>query len=123
MQLLKENYYTVEILKECRNMLLCQNIIAHTDHLNALNVNTKPVDKFQRWRLLLEECGEEIRHIKGGDNVVADALSSIKTHEINNEEKEHLEALKQLNAMRLNNVKSCHIDTEPHAYKSDAINA
>ena len=112
----------VEILKEYRNMLLGQKIIVYTDHLNILNVNTKSVDRVQRWRLLLEEYGVEIRYIKGGDNIVADALSRMKTHKINKETKEHREALKQLNAMRINNIKSCHIDTEPNVPKSDVNN-
>jgi len=32
-----------------------------------------------RWRLILEEFGPDIRHIKGEDNIVADAISRLPT--------------------------------------------
>ena len=32
-----------------------------------------------RWRLILEEFGPDIRHIKGEDNIVADAMSRLPT--------------------------------------------
>ena len=34
-------------------------------------------DRIARWRLLLEEFGPEYQHIKGQDNIVADALSRL----------------------------------------------
>ena len=36
-----------------------------------------------RWRLLLEEFSPEMKHISGGDNIVADSLSR---HEIQEED-------------------------------------
>jgi len=34
-----------------------------------------------RWRLLLEEFGPKLTYVKGANNVVADALSRLKTAE------------------------------------------
>jgi transposase InsO family protein len=67
----------VETLKEFRNILLGQRIVVHTDHKNILYGNLAN-DRIIRWRLLLEEYGPEYHHIKGEENVVADALSRIK---------------------------------------------
>ena len=64
----------VETLKEFRNILLGQQIIVHTDHKNILYEKLSS-DRIIRWRLLLEEYGPEYKHVKGQNNVVADALS------------------------------------------------
>ena len=71
----------VETLKEFRNILLGQKIIVHTDHKNILYGNLSN-DRLIRWRLLLEEYGPEYHHIKGEDNIVADALSRINTESV-----------------------------------------
>ena len=34
-------------------------------------------DRVFRWRLLIEECGPDIKYIKGVDNTVADAISRL----------------------------------------------
>jgi len=64
----------VETLKEYRNILLGQTIEVFTDHKNLVykHFNTERV---MRWRLLLEEFGPQLTHIKGANNIVADALS------------------------------------------------
>lgn len=36
-----------------------------------------------RWRLILEEFGPDIKHIKGEDNIVADAISRLPMSEMN----------------------------------------
>ena len=64
----------VETLKEFRNILLGQRIIVHTDHKNIVYGKLSN-DRIARWRLLLEEYGPTYVHVKGTDNVVADALS------------------------------------------------
>jgi transposase InsO family protein len=64
----------VETLKEFRNILLGQKLIVHTDHKNIVYGNLSN-DRIARWRLLLEEYGPTYVHVKGTDNVVADALS------------------------------------------------
>ena len=48
----------------------------HTDHKNIL-YGKMSNDRIARWRLLLEEYGPEYVHVKGKDNVVADALSRL----------------------------------------------
>jgi len=70
----KELLGIVETLKEFENILLGQRLVVHTDHLNLL-YNKVQSQRIQRWRVLLEEYGPEVRHIKGERNVVADTLS------------------------------------------------
>ena len=70
----QEQSSIVETLKEFRNILLGQKLVVHTDHLNILYDNM-PSPRVVRWRLLLEEYGAKFVHVKGIDNVVADALS------------------------------------------------
>ena len=67
----------METLKEFKNILLGQKLIVHTDHKNILYSNLAS-DRIARWRLLLEEYGPEYVHVKGQDNVVADALSRME---------------------------------------------
>ena len=43
-----------------------------------------------RWRLILEEFGPDIQHIKGEDNIVADAISQLPMSEMKKLEKEFL---------------------------------
>jgi hypothetical protein len=64
----------VETLKEFRNILFGQQIIIHTDHRNILYEKLSS-DRIIHWRLLLEEYGPEYVHVKGKDDIVADALS------------------------------------------------
>lgn len=69
----------VETLKEFRNILLGQELIVHTDHMNIVYGNLTNA-RIARWRLLLEEFGPEYRHIAGKQNVVADALSRMEAN-------------------------------------------
>ena len=71
---------TVETLKEFRNILLGQDLVVHTDHKNILYGNLSN-DRITRWRLLLEEYGPKFEHVKGKDNIVADALSRLDMSE------------------------------------------
>ena len=64
----------VETLKEFRSLLWGQKLIVHTDHMNIIYGNLSN-DRITRWRLLLEEYSPTFVHIKGKDNIVADALS------------------------------------------------
>ena len=73
----------VETLKEFRNILLGQDLIVHTDHMNILYGNLSN-DRITRWRLLIEEYGPTFKHIKGKDNIVADALSRLSMTEAPN---------------------------------------
>ena len=67
----------VETLKEFRTLLWGQQIIVHTDHKNIIYGNLSN-DRITRWRLLLEEYSPTFVHIKGTDNIVADALSRLE---------------------------------------------
>ena len=68
----------VETLKEFKGMLWGQRLKVYTDHKNliqdALGLTS---DRVYRWRLLLEEYGPEVVHIKGIHNTVADAISRL----------------------------------------------
>jgi len=69
-----------ETLKECRNMLLGQEIKVFTDHKNLVHKHFN-TERVMRWRLLLEEFGPELTCVKGSKNIVADALSRLETAE------------------------------------------
>jgi hypothetical protein len=69
----------VETLKEFKGILWGQHIKVSTDHKNitrdALGMTS---NRMYRWRLILEEYGPEIDHIKGIHNTVADAISRLE---------------------------------------------
>lgn len=68
----------VELLKEFKGMLLGQKLVIYTDHQNLIRDSLGSTsDRVQRWRLLLNEYGPDIRYIKGVDNTVADAISRL----------------------------------------------
>ena len=71
----------VETLKEFRTLLWGQEIIVHTDHKNIIYGNLSN-DRITRWRLILEEYGPTFVHVKGVDNVVADALSRLEMKDV-----------------------------------------
>jgi len=73
----REPLTTAQTLKECGNMLLGQQIEVFTDHKNPVCKHFN-AERVVRWRLLLEEFGPELTHVKGTNNVVADALSRLK---------------------------------------------
>jgi hypothetical protein len=55
-------------------MLWGQNIKVFTDYTNLMRDSLGlTLDRVYHWRLLLEEYGPEIVHIKGIHNTVADA--------------------------------------------------
>jgi hypothetical protein len=70
----------VETLKEFRDILLGQQAIVHTDHLNILYGKLSN-DRITRWRLLLKKYGPKYVHIAGKNNIVADALSRLEKDE------------------------------------------
>ena len=69
----KELLSIVETLKECRNILLGNQITVYTDHKN-LTYKTFNTEHVMRWRLILEEFGPELKYITGENNVVANGL-------------------------------------------------
>jgi len=76
----RELLSAAETLKEHRNTLLGQQIEVFTDHKNPVckHFNTERV---VRWRLLTEEFGPKLTHVKGVNKTVADALSRLKIAE------------------------------------------
>jgi len=95
----------VETLKEFRNILLGQRLIVHTDHMNIIYGNLSN-DRIVRWRLLLEEYGPEYRHIKGKENVVADALSRMETVNSTENDVGHMTAYVLSNTKKRQNKKA-----------------
>jgi hypothetical protein len=73
----------VETLKEFREILLGEQVIVHTDHLNMLYGKVSN-DRITRWILLLEEYGPTCVHIAGKNNIVADTLSRLEKDEDEN---------------------------------------
>ena len=51
-----------------------------TDHKNLVH-KTFNTERVMRWRLIIEECGPKLTHIKGENNIVADALSRMRLTE------------------------------------------
>jgi len=72
----RELLSTVETLKEHRNMLRGQTIEVFTDHKNLVCKHFN-VERVMQWRLLLEEFGPQLTHIKRANNIVADSLSRL----------------------------------------------
>ena len=76
----KELLSIVECLKQFRNILFGYEIINNSLFWPQESSPRRKVSELQRvtrWRLLLEEYGPDIRHIKGVENVVADAISRL----------------------------------------------
>ena len=67
----RELLSVVKTLKECGNILLGQRIEVFTDHKNLV-YKTFNTERVMRWRLIIEECGPKLTHIKGKNNIVAD---------------------------------------------------
>ena len=83
----QQNYSTIE--KECLSLILdlqhfeiyltssSSPLVVSSDHNPLISIH-KMKNKNQRllrWSLLLQECNLDIRHIKGKDNIISDALS------------------------------------------------
>ena len=64
----------VETLKTFENILLGQDVVVHTDHLNLLYTKLAS-NRMIRWRHMLEEFGPKFKHVEGKANKVADTLS------------------------------------------------
>ena len=85
----QKNYSTIE--KECLALILAiqqfevyltsstSPIVVFSDHnpLSFLHKLKNKNQKLLRWSLLLQEFKLDIRHIKGKDNIIPDALSSV----------------------------------------------
>eukprot|EP00804_Cyclotella_cryptica_P023755 CCRYP_011139-RA/>CCRYP_011139-RA protein AED:0.36 eAED:0.56 QI:0/-1/0/1/-1/1/1/0/277 len=68
----------VETIKEFKGILWGQQIKIYTDHKNFIqDALGLTLDQVYQWRLLLEEYGPKIVHIKGIHNTVANAISRL----------------------------------------------
>ena len=87
----KELLSIVECVKEFRNILFGYHIRVFLDHKNLVHAATMlQSQRVMWWRLILEEFGPDIQHIKGEDNIVADAISRLPTSEMNELQDEFL---------------------------------
>jgi hypothetical protein len=68
-------------------ILLGHKTVAWTDHKNLIHDDLKS-ERVLCWRLLMEEHGPDIHHIKGPENIIADALSRLPA--ANDPEKPHV---------------------------------
>ena len=83
------NYSTIE--KECLSLILAVQhfevyltssslpIVVYSDHnpLTFINKMKNNNQRLMRWCLMLQEYNIDIKHIKGKDNIIADALSRV----------------------------------------------
>ena len=78
-QIEREFLAIVFALKRFSSLLIGQNFELQTDHAPLLRILRKPLDsvsnRMQRWIVAIQHFSFETTHIKGVDNVVADALS------------------------------------------------
>ncbi len=61
-------------------MLRNVRFVVETDHKNLTFLKTAQLAKVRRWQLTLQEFDFEYKHIRGEDNVVADAFSRLCDH-------------------------------------------
>jgi transposase InsO family protein len=77
----RELYAIYLACKHFRHLLVGNKVTIHTDHRSLTNLNLKnPTGIIVRWLDTIAEVSPEVIHIKGSENIVADALSRI--HEI-----------------------------------------
>ena len=74
----KELLAIVEGLKHFKNIIYGYPVKVFSDHKNLVYAATvSESQRVMRWRMILEEYGPEIIHIKGDENAAADALSRL----------------------------------------------
>ena len=71
----KECYAIFYALTQLEYLLRDVYFILKTDHRNLTYLNESNMSKVQRWKLALQHFTFDIQHVKGLDNVIADALS------------------------------------------------
>ena len=75
----KELLSIVETLKEFCNILLGYKIEVFTDHKNlTYRKEQSNSQQLQRWHSLMQEFNLELKYIKGGTNVYANAISRLQ---------------------------------------------
>ncbi|GKT15287.1 gag-pol polyprotein [Aduncisulcus paluster] len=77
----QEAWGVVYSVLQCASYLRGRHFTLKTDHRNLVYVQKTPNAKTTRWRLRLEEFDFDIQHIPGTSNILADALSRLKSPE------------------------------------------
>lgn len=78
----KELLAVVEGLKHFKNIIYGYPVKVYSDHKNLVHKATvSESQRVMRWRMILEEYNPEIIHIKGEENIAADALSRLPKNE------------------------------------------
>ena len=72
----RELLSTVETPKGFRVILPGHKTITWTDHKNSTHDDLKS-ERVLRWCLLMQECGPDVRHVKGPENAAAGALVAV----------------------------------------------
>jgi hypothetical protein len=73
----KELYAIVYALRKFEYLLRDRHFILRTDHENLKYLNDPPSPKVRRWKLTIQEYDFDLEHIKGVQNVAADAFSRL----------------------------------------------
>lgn len=64
-------------------------ITVFTDHAALTHLDTTATPKLLRYGLAIRAFGAEIRHVRGTDNTVAEILSRVEGHEVDEEISQH----------------------------------
>ncbi len=78
----QENYSVIEIealvvvkaLSHFRQIILFSHILIETDYSNLECLDSSPLQRVQRWRILISEFNTSIKYIPGSKNVLSDVL-------------------------------------------------
>ena len=98
----QEAYAIYAAIKFWSHFLWGRQFVVETDHRNLVWMHNSQTPKVIRWRLAIAEYDFVINHIRGVDNVVADALSRIPTTtEVNRIQSIHVETHTDLYVDRL----------------------
>ena len=73
----QEGFAIYYAMKKWRHLLLDRTFVLMTDHANLTYLKGSSDPKVLRWMVSIQEFDFTVRHIKGKDNVVADAFSRL----------------------------------------------
>jgi len=75
----KEAYAIYYAFHKFDYLIRDSHFLLKTDHANLTYINTNSKQKVQRWKLAIQEYDFDIEHIKGENNIAADAFSRLCT--------------------------------------------
>ncbi len=73
----KEAFAIVYAFDKLEYILRDTKFTLRTDHKNLIYINLEGSPKVRRWKLAIQEYNFDIEHIKGEDNIAADAFSRL----------------------------------------------